>query len=255
MPETKKILLAAVGNTRARLAWWEGGEVVEPCSIERTDFRDLPEPARRLASEAGVGVLAGVHRDGVERLETALRGLSPALEVLRIGRDVPIRLTHALDDASTVGQDRLLNALAAYDRAEQACVVIDVGTAVTIDFMDGQGTFQGGIIAPGVRMMLDALARSTDALPEIVYERPDPARGPFGRDTQHAMRLGVTDAVMGAVRSATERFAEAYGAYPQIIATGGDAGLLEETGLVEHLVPDLQLLGIGLCLERADEEG
>ena len=99
--------------------------------------------------------------------------------------------------------------------------------------------------------MLKALHEKTDALPDLEPTTPDPARGPYGKDTAHAMQLGVRTMVAGAVRAGIERFADAYDAWPQVIATGGDAALLEEEGIVEHFVPDLQLLGIGLCVDRA----
>lgn len=256
MPDTNDILLVATGNSRLRLGIWRGGEVVDACSISHDAAEEPGSPIERLIAEATGCVLAGVHRGAADLFERTLQDLRPATEVMRIGRDLPIRIRHSLDDASTVGQDRLLNAIAAFGRADQACVVIDAGTAVTVDFVDGEGVFHGGVIAPGVRMMLTALHEHTDGLPAIAFEPPDPdahlVRGPFGKDTPHAMRLGAEAAVVGLVRVATERFAEQYGAYPQVVATGGDAGLFEnEEGLVEHIVPDLQLLGMGLCLDRA----
>ncbi|MBZ0172585.1 MAG: type III pantothenate kinase [Phycisphaerales bacterium] len=256
MPDTNDILLAAIGNSRLRAGLWRGGEVVDACSITHAEIEEPGGPVERLIAGTRVCVLAGVHRDTADRFERIVRDLRPGAEVMRVGRDVPIHIRHSLDDASTVGQDRLLNAVAAFSRAEQACVVIDAGTAVTVDFVDGEGVLHGGVIAPGVRMMLAALHEHTDGLPEIEFEPTDPAslrgRGPFGKDTPHAMRLGAQAAVVGLVRVATERYAEHYGAYPQVVATGGDAGLFEhEEGLVEHIVPDLQLLGVGLCLDRA----
>lgn len=256
MPETNDALLAAIGNSRIRLGLWRDGQVVDAVSLAHDALDEAGGDIERLASAAGIRVLAGVHRDALDRFERTIRNRRPAAEVLRVGRDLPIDIRHSLDDPSTLGQDRLLNALAAFGRAKQACVVIDAGTAVTVDFIDGEGVFHGGVIAPGVRLMLASLHEHTDALPELPYETPDPARGPFGKDTAHAMRLGVRAAVVGLVRHATEQFAIHYEAYPQVIATGGDAGLFEGEGLVEHIVPDLQLLGIGLCLDRAlaDEE-
>jgi type III pantothenate kinase len=158
----------------------------------------------------------------------------------------------ALDDASTLGQDRVLCAVGAYARSQQACVVVDAGTAITVEFVDGQGVFQGVVIAPGVSMMLGAMHAGTAQLPEVRLEPPDPSRGPFGKDTRHAMLLGVIAAARGLVRETVERYAEHYQAYPQIVATGGDAALLfDGSDLVEHIVPDLQLLGILEVWERA----
>ena len=90
--------------------------------------------------------------------------------------------------------------------------------------MDGQGTFHGGAIAPGARMQLRALHEGTAALPEVALAAPDDDA--FGRSTSQAMLHGVYHGVRGLVWKLVERYAEAYGAFPQVVATGGDAELL-----------------------------
>ncbi|MEZ6241768.1 MAG: type III pantothenate kinase [Phycisphaerales bacterium] len=252
-----RLIAIAVGNTRTRLALFEGGELSRGQTVVNEDPAELATRARDLlqGAQGATPVIASVNDPVADRLEEALdaAGASP----VRIGRDLAIPLRHTLDDASTLGQDRALNALGAYSVAEQACVIVDVGTAVSVDFVDGQGVFHGGVIAPGLNMMLRALHEQTAALPSLRYEACDPARGPFGLDTAHAMRLGVCYAVRGLVRFAAERFADFYEGYPQIIATGGDMGVLEDDGLIEHFVPDLQLVGIHACVAqgaRADDD-
>jgi len=248
------ILAAAVGNTRSRLGLFENGELHHPVAVSNADEPRFVEALASFGDTAGVHlVVASVNDRLADRLpELAERaGLSPAGEH-RVGRDLGIPINHTLDDARTVGHDRLLNALGAYTKAQQACVVIDAGTAVTVDFVDGEGTFHGGVIAPGLGLMLRALHEHTAALPDVPCEPPDPARGPFGKDTAHAMQLGVRNAVVGLVRLQVELFAEAYEAYPQIVATGGDApGLFEHDEVVEHVVPDLQLIGIHVACVAA----
>ena len=247
----RPIIVAAIGNSRVRLGVWSGGEVTDAVAIAHAEFEGSLAPLGDAAQNADLCALATVDLDAEKTIRKALADANPNLEIMRVGFDLPIPLVHNLDDASTLGRDRALNALAAYARAEQACAIVDIGTAVTVDFVDGEGTFQGGLIAPGVRMMLEALHEHTDALPRLDPADPDPARGPYGKDTAHAMQLGVRTAVAGLVRTGIERFADAYDAWPQVIATGGDAGLLESEGIIEHFVPDLQLLGIGLCIDRA----
>ncbi len=247
----RPVILVAIGNSRIRLGIWSGGEVTDAVSIEHADFDGSLARLGDRAADADLAAVASVHRDAENDVVKQISSKHPAVEIVRIGTDIPIPLVHKLDDASTLGRDRALSAIAAYSRAEQACAVVDVGTAVTVDFVDGEGTFQGGLIAPGVRMMLDALHEHTNALPKLEPVEPDPARGPYGRDTAHAMQLGVRTAIAGLVRAAVERFADDYDAWPQVIATGGDAGLLESEGIIEHFVPNLQLLGIGLCIDKA----
>jgi len=248
---TLPIAVAAIGNTRIRLGIWSGGEVLDPISLDHAAFDGSLSVLGSAGAQAGICVIAAVDKSAETAIVKAITAKNPSTDIMRIGVDIPIPLQHNLDDASTLGHDRALNAIAAYHRSEQACAILDIGTAVTVDFVDGEGTFQGGMIAPGVRMMLDSLCKSTDALPALQAALPDPARGPYGKDTAHAMQLGVHTAVTGLVRTAVEKFADVYDAWPQIIATGGGAGMLESEGLIEHFVPDLQLLGIGLCIDKA----
>lgn len=236
----------AVGNTRSRLGLVRDHTLHDPAPVDHTDLEAAAKTITATAERAAARdvVIASVNLPVSTALAEILES-QYGLEVHPFGKDMPVPVLTALDDARTVGQDRLLCALGAYSRAKQACVVIDAGTAITVDFVDGEGVFQGGVIAPGLRMMLGALHAHTAALPAIDLIAPDPARGPFGKDTTHAMLLGVKNAAVGLVRHTIERFAEAYEAYPQIIATGGDAAFLfDGDEIVEHVVPDLQLVGV-----------
>ncbi|MEM9083291.1 MAG: type III pantothenate kinase [Planctomycetota bacterium] len=194
-------------------------------------------------------MLASVNREVSDLVTARIEGA--AVTVFQIGKDVPVPIERALDENTKPGDDRLLVALAAYEGLQQACVVVDAGTAVTVDFVDGEGTFQGGAIAPGLRMMLGALHEGTDALPalELVGKLP---KEPFGKRTGDAMQLGCIASVQGLVRHLAERYAVAYDAYPLIVATGGDAELLfGNDELIDRIVPDLALRGIAIACQKA----
>lgn len=260
------LMAIAVGNSRTRLGLFLKGELSSAASVSNTEGGGssgvtaiVNEVERLTGDHHDVPVVIASVNDPVA--DKVAAKLEETGDVYRVGpkRDIPVPLHHALDDASTLGMDRQLCALAAYSRAQQACVIIDAGTAITVDFVDGEGTFQGGVIAPGLSMMLASLHEKTAALPKLQYANPDPARGPFGKDTKHAMILGVRGAAIGLARYVIEQFAEKYEAYPQIVATGGDAAtLFENDEIVEAIVPDLQLIGIlNACkaaMEGADEE-
>lgn len=250
------IILISAGNTRTQVGLLEAGQVGEVSS----HANDGPEAvrsamARLVAEHAGVAaVIASVNPAAAAAAERELDGMG--VEVHRLGRDIGIDLTHSLDDDSTVGQDRLLNAIGAFARARQACIVIDAGTAITVDFVDGEGVFHGGAIAPGVRMMLRALHEQTAALPAVEFTPPDPARGSLGKDTSHAMLIGVASAARGLCHLLIDRYAEFYGAYPRVIATGGDASaLFDGDELVETILPDLTLVGLAEVCRRELGEG
>lgn len=250
----RPILAISVGNTRTRLGLFKGAELHDPKAVSSDRPDEVAGVAATLAESVPdvAVVLSHVNPPAAERIESALTRTFDRSQVYRIGADLPIAIRNALDDDSTVGQDRLLAALGAYSRAEQACIVIDAGTAITVDFVDGEGVFQGGAIGPGLGMMLRAMHEQTAALPLVQFAPADEARGVFGKDTRHAMILGVKAAAIGMVHYLIDTYAAAYEAYPQVIATGGDAALLfSDDALVEHVVPDLVLMGIAEACARA----
>jgi type III pantothenate kinase len=252
---TAPLLLVSVNNSRTRVGLARAGELAATRSMNNADADAMAREARSVmteADEAPAAILLSSVNDGVaDPLSLALREVFPRAGLYRVGRDLPIPMPMAVDEPTKVGADRLLAALAAWRRVQHACIVVDVGTAVTVDFIDGEGTYQGGAIAPGLSMMLDAMHQRTEKLPAIPFEMPDPAVDPFGKTTASGMRLGVVAAVRGLVRDRVEAYAELYGAFPQVVATGGDMGVLEHDGVIEHFVPDLVLLGMLVCAEEA----
>lgn len=255
------ILGVCVGNTRTQYGVVRGERVESGATLPNDELEKTADQVARLQRDLSAAgeelpvVLASVNPPVANRLETLLVERHQ-LEVSRLGRDLNLDINHSLDDASTVGQDRVLNAMGAFAMFKKACVVVDAGTAVTVDFVDGVGTFHGGAIAPGLDMMLRALHERTAALPALEFAQPDAQRGPLGKDTSHAMLLGVQAAAVGLVHRLIDRYAEFYGGYPSVIATGGNAtALFEGDELVEHVVPDLQLIGLGeACRREIDED-
>lgn len=252
---SESIIAVSVGNTNTAFARCIGSDTSDHTSLPNSDVPAIASAIERLAEQHDTDtlVLATVNRTISDQLVRALS--SSVLEVLQVNRDIPIPLQHTLEDSAiaATGQDRLLAAVAAFRISGQACVVVDAGTAITVDFVDGKGTFHGGAIAPGLRMSLRALHEQTDALPVVAFATPDAAI-PFARNTAEAMLHGVYYGARGLVRQLAERYAEAYEAYPVIIATGGDAqAIFESEELVERIVPDLTLKGIALSFAAALE--
>ncbi len=268
-----QLLLVSVGNTRTRFAMVRNGQL-EPSRVECN--ADLAALCRAVTSHRGgaeadaVGdapggtpvLLASVNNAVCERLQGAIesagrhwsRLVAATGERASGPHDLPIPIAHTLDasGAATVGADRLLDALGAYSRAKSACIVIDAGTAITVDFVDGEGTFHGGAIGPGVEMMFRSLHEGTAALP-LVTAGASPPLPTFGKDTAGAITLGVRSAARGMAHLLIDRYAEFYRAYPRVIATGGDAvWLFENDELVEHIVPDLPLVGMWEAFQRLE---
>lgn len=164
----------------------------------------------------------------------------PPRGALLLGRDFPPLVRNR---ARTVGVDRLAQASAAFARTKGACVVVSMGTAITIDRVNARGEFQGGLIAPGLRAMARALHDYTANLPRV---EPARRRSPVGRHTVEAIQAGISFAAEGLLRRALQ------GARGPVFGTGGDAPLFRE--FFDHLVPDLCLEGVALsylCSRRS----
>lgn len=279
-----EVIMVSVGNSRTRVASWRGraqdaGEGAKAEGLQPSRVL-MNEPSEGLV--AGVAeALAATVGDRValvlatvnERVSTALldalrerlggqmvrayRLVVPKVKGGSVGDEdapaggvsdgasrLPIPMLTELSPPLTVGVDRLLCALAAHRRGGEASVVIDAGTAVTVDFVDAFGVFKGGVIAPGYRMMLACLGAGTGALPTLDGAVALP-EGELGRTTPDAIRLGCAGAVRGLARLQIDRYAAMNHAYPRVLATGGDAPMIfEQDDLVEHIVPDLVLMGM-----------
>jgi len=254
-----RVVVVSVGNTNAAYSVAKGSRLEKPRRGGSGASEEIAAGVAELVEDGpGEGeepvrgvVVASVNEPAAEALVTEMRS-RVGVPIYRVGRDVGLPLRHSLSEAAIerTGQDRLLNAVAAFDSARQAVVVVDAGTAITVDFVDGEGVFCGGAIAAGVRASLGALADRAPALPRV--EVREPAEGAFGVDTEEAMLQGVKYGAQGLVRRLVERYAMAYEAYPMVVATGGDAAFLfEDDELVDRVVPHLTLRGIAVACQRS----
>lgn len=256
MSNGPNLVLVSVGNSRTTVARCADGEIQVTESFPDDDRAAIVEQVTSWWRQVGpldrsAVVVASVCEPVADAIVSAVQD-QLGITIYRAGDDLPVPIGQQLDPETITGVDRLLNAAAAFEAAKQAVIVVDAGTAVTVDFVDGEGTFHGGAIAPGATMQLQALHRETDALPELTFQRP--ASEAFGRSTAEAMLIGVHHGIRGMVWKIVERYAEAYGAYPMVIATGGDAeALFADDELVDRIVPDLGLLGMVAAARSALE--
>jgi len=258
MPESAQppVLAIQVGNSRIKLAVFRGEDPDEVVFIAKDDVAGAVEAATRLYETIGAEiessvVVASVNKPVSDALVSTLRE-QLACEVYIAPDDMPVPIGTCLDAGARPGVDRLLNAAAAWHKLRQACVIIDAGTCITVDFVDGEGVFHGGAIAPGVRMQLKALHEQTAALPPIDFAVPEGLA--WGSNTREAMIRGVYHGARGLVWRLIEKYAEQYGGFPVAIATGGDAGaLFSDDELISQIVPDLVLRGVALTAKAALE--
>ncbi len=156
---------------------------------------------------------------------------------------IDLGLHVAMASPGEVGADRLVNAVAAHARYPGALIVLDFGTATTFDVVDEQGSYCGGVIAPGINLALDALHRAAALLPRIAVAPPPRV---IGSDTVSAMQSGIYWGYLGLIEGLVHRIREERGGVPvTVIATGGLAPLFgRNSEVIDFIEPDLTLFGL-----------
>ena len=156
-----------------------------------------------------------------------------------------------IDNPRSLGADRAVNAVAAHERFPGDLIVVDFGTATTFDVIDGEGTYKGGIIAPGINLSLEALVNAAARLPRIAIEAPRDNGSVIGRNTEDAMHIGVFWGYVAMMEGLIARLRTEIGRPATVIATGGLAVLFHaHTSIFDHVETDLTLDGLALLAER-----
>lgn len=154
----------------------------------------------------------------------------------------PIRLD--VDEPHNVGADRALNAIAAHAKHKGELIVIDFGTATTFDHVGSDGSYKGGIIAPGLNLSLDALVNAAAKLPRIAIEAPA-GRSVIGRTTADQMLIGIYWGYAAMIEGLVERMKREIGSPVTVIATGGLAALFDKhSDAFDAIEPDLTIQGL-----------
>jgi len=198
------------------------------------------------------GAAASVVRGMVQKLREAVRlAGGPDLTEARADGDLGIRF--AVPHPERVGIDRLLAAAAAFAAGGGPVVVADLGTALTVDLVSGDGVFLGGAIAPGLRLCLEALHLKTSLLPRVDLSPPASV---LGTTTPDSIRSGVVYGAAGMVEGLVRRVSACAGGPARTVLTGGDAAFLSSHLSFPHeLDPHLVLRGMLLAHRRTLKTG
>jgi type III pantothenate kinase len=241
-------VVADVGNTRIKWGRCSADAVVEAVSLPPDDVGAWERQAEtwRLPRPTAWAV-AGVHPARRDRFVDWLRQRGNVVMVLEDWRSLPLAVRVSAPES--VGIDRLLDAVAvnALRQRGRPAVVIDAGSAVTVDWIDETGAFAGGAILPGMSPMGKALHDNTALLPLVDTPKHVPPAVP-GTTTATAIEAGVFWAVAGGVWALVAAYSRRFDASPEVFLTGGDAALLAAAKLgPAHLVPLLTLSGLRLA--------
>lgn len=254
------LLAIDAGNTNIVFALFEGGEV-------RARWR-IATDGRRTGDEYAVWItqlltLEGLERRAVDRviISTVVPRALHNLEVLStkyfgveplIAGRAPVEwgMDLDVDEPQNLGADRAVNAIAAHALHEGDLIVVDFGTATTIDWVDYRGAYKGGIIAPGINLSLDALVSAAAKLPRIAIEAPA-TQSVIGRNTVDQMNIGIFWGYVALIEGLIARMKVEIGRPAKVIATGGLAVLFEEqTDVFDMVEHDLTLRGLAMLAGR-----
>jgi type III pantothenate kinase len=221
------LLVVDVGNTQTHFGAFRAGELLQHWRFATERAETCDELAAKLA-----GMLA-LHGLGFDDLDGSIVSSTvPALAVewegmgrrflghptAVVGPNVRTGMPIRIDNPRELGADRLVNAVAAYDRIGAACIVVDFGTAITYDVVSDDGALLGALISPGVEISLEALAERAARLPRVELVEP---RGLIGKSTIDAIRAGVVYGFAGQVDGIVRRLRAEMGQDTHVIATGG----------------------------------
>jgi type III pantothenate kinase len=254
------LLVVDVGNTQTHFGVYpDGSNTVSEhwrfATVRESTRDELGAALNNLLDLRGLGfehidrsiVSSTVPQLSEEWTEMARRYLGH--EMLVVGPAIRTGMPIRIDNPREVGADRLVNAVAAYDRIRGACVVVDFGTAITYDVVSAAGEYLGGIISPGAEISIDALYARAAKLPKVELAEP---RALIGKSTVEAIRSGIVFGFAGQVDGIVRRLRDELGEETAVLATGGLAhALVPSVRVVIDEVDDfLTLTGLRLIWER-----
>ena len=259
------LIAVDIGNSSTKLGWFRdwpkgGGSLPVPEQVKDCATAQ-PLPAgvvSELPSGPAIWRVASVHREAEMLLEDWVRMSRPKddFKILTC-HDLPLEVR--VEFPERVGLDRLAAAVAArcltlsFGRPGLATewrptIVVDAGTAITVDLVSADGAFEGGVILPGFRLTAEALAAGTNQLPLTSFTGQDQPPPVVGKHTEGAIRSGLFWGAVGAVREVIERMSVGLSEQPHVFVTGGDLRHLAPL-VCEHaqFVPNMVLSGIAIA--------
>jgi type III pantothenate kinase len=245
------LLVVDVGNTNTVFAVFSGEKLTGTWRISSMRDRTADEYALALSKLLALGGISLKKISGIIISSVVPQTIFPlkmfsrkylSMEPLVVGDGVKLPIKVKIDRPTEVGADRLVNAVAAFEKYASPAVILDFGTATTFDVIGAKGDYMGGVIAPGINLSIDALHRAAAKLPEIAVERPLKV---IGTNTVAAMQSGVYWGYVGLIEGIVAKIRAEHKKPMKVIATGGLSPLFAKaTKIIDALEPDLTIHGL-----------
>ncbi len=258
------LLAIDCGNTNVKFALFDGLEVKTRWRIATDPRRTADEYAVWLTklleihgySKADISdvMIATVVPRALHNLQTLSRLYFDREPLIAGQGPVEWGIQLKVDEPHALGADRAVNAVAAHALSPDDKIVISFGTATVFDHIAGDGSYRGGIIAPGVNLSLEALYNAAAMLPRIAIE-PPASDSVIGTTTVGQMQIGIYWGYVSMIEGMLARMKSEIGKPVKVIATGGLAILFQQHGhLFDYVEPDLTLRGIALLYANRDTD-
>jgi type III pantothenate kinase len=248
------LLVIDVGNTNTVLGLYDGDQLIHDWRIRTEIDHTIDEygmlifnlyQSSRMKTEKIKAVNAIIISCVVPPMLNILEPLCVKyfnVKPLIVGPGIKTGMPIFYDNPKEVGADRIVNAVAAYDKYRQAAIIIDFGTATTFDYISPKGEYMGGCIAPGIMISIEALFERAARLPRVELSKP---KSVVTKDTVSAMQAGIIFGYAGLIDGIVERMKAEIKTKPLVIATGGLARLVaSETKCIDKIEDMLTLEGL-----------
>jgi type III pantothenate kinase len=210
----KRILAIDIGNTAATVGFYEGGRLIDFGSIY---YNDIPKYAIKLLKSGKDShldiIISSVYPEITKKVKSSFEAIK-GQKIWVVGKNLPIKILHNYNNYNGLGCDRKVSAYGAVRMYRLPMLIIDYGTAITFDYIDSKGFFQGGMIIPGLRLSAESLFRKTALLPQVSIERP---KHLIGRNTKTSILSGIFFGYGALLDGLIERICEQRKIKPKII--------------------------------------